>query len=128
MRVPHETGSAAAVRHQLRDELATQGVASDSIDVAVLVASELVANAVRHTVDSDGHGLHVDWALDTDGVTLGVTDCSDTQPVLRHVGPDELSGRGLLIIDALSADWGVRTLDRGKHVWARLPVLRPAIG
>lgn len=43
-------------------------------------------------------------------------------PVVRHPGPDEESGRGLEMIDALSEDWGWESVPgwKGKRVWAVL--------
>jgi hypothetical protein len=42
--------------------------------------------------------------------------------VVRHPGPDEESGRGLEMIDALSEDWGWESVPgwKGKRVWAVL--------
>jgi len=34
--------------------------------------------------------------------------------------PDATSGRGLLLVEALCDDWGVRDREFGKSVWARV--------
>jgi len=41
-----------------------------------------------------------------------------------HVGPagSVTGGRGLLVVDAVAAQWGVSPLSDGKAVWARTPV------
>ena len=41
-------------------------------------------------------------------------------PVLQNPGPDAVSGRGLLLVDALSADWGAYrpAALSGKVVWS----------
>lgn len=122
MRVPHDTHSAALVRHELGAELALRGVDPQSIDAVVLVASELVGNAVRHTTAADGVGLAVDWALDDRGITVQVCDPSPVPPAPRNPSTTEPGGRGLRIVEALADDWGVRPTSDGKRVWAHVPV------
>ncbi|MFF4178113.1 hypothetical protein [Streptomyces sp. NPDC001750] len=41
---------------------------------------------------------------------------------LRSLSLDDLSGRGLVIVDALAANWNVRPRDPGKTVWAHLAI------
>jgi hypothetical protein len=43
-------------------------------------------------------------------------------PELRTPTLDDLSGRGLVIVDAIAAKWGVRPRDPGKTVWAHLTI------
>jgi hypothetical protein len=45
---------------------------------------------------------------------------SPDPPVKRDPGGDTEHGRGLHIVDALSASWGWRTEERGKAVYAIL--------
>ncbi|GIF26957.1 hypothetical protein Ate02nite_96870 [Paractinoplanes tereljensis] len=56
-------------------------------------------------------------------VLVEVGDGSTTGPRLEHPDADRLGGRGLQLIEAISAQWGVRTCRNGKVVWARLPVV-----
>jgi anti-sigma regulatory factor (Ser/Thr protein kinase) len=126
VRVPHDTHSAALVRHELSAELALRGIDPESIDEVVLVASELVGNAVRHTMAVDGCGLGVDWSLDDEGVTVQVSDSSTTPPAPRTPSDSEPGGRGMHIVEALADDWGVRPAASGKWVWAHIPVRHPA--
>jgi hypothetical protein len=37
--------------------------------------------------------------------------------------PGDVRGRGLFLVAALVSDWGVRTTENGKEVWAALPLL-----
>ncbi|MEO8889608.1 MAG: ATP-binding protein [Jatrophihabitantaceae bacterium] len=121
IQVRHEPSSAALVRRRLTDDLAHEGVDPDSIDEVVLVASELVGNAVRHTPVGP---LDVTWDLDPNGVTVRVSDPSTTLPTLRTPLDTEPGGRGLTIVAAVSDDWGAYTLGSGKRVWAHVPVRR----
>ncbi|MEU0651357.1 ATP-binding protein [Streptomyces albogriseolus] len=87
-----------------------------------LCASELVTNVVRHL----GEGVPVTvrvWCDDGGRTRLEVSDPDPRAlPVLRaSVGADEESGRGLALLDALAARWGVaHGPGRGKTVWCEL--------
>ena len=120
LQVRHEPESAALIRHHLRDELTRRGVPSDALDMIVLVASELVGNAVRHTGVSASGLIDVDWELDPNGITVCVSDTSPKLPLPRQPEPHETSGRGLAIVAAVADDWGVDTGPGGKQVWAHV--------
>jgi anti-sigma regulatory factor (Ser/Thr protein kinase) len=124
--VRHEAASAAVVRRQLARDLASYDLPADAIDDAVLVASELVGNAVRHTKAAESATLDISWDVDSSGVRVCVGDPSDRQPEVREAGDDEPGGRGLKIVDAMSDQWGVERGDRGKTVWAHVPMHRIA--
>jgi anti-sigma regulatory factor (Ser/Thr protein kinase) len=134
--VLHETTSAALVRHQLQEDLTGHGVAEAAQDEVVLVASELVGNAIRHTAVAASGRLEIQWDFDPTGVVVSVSDASPEYPQRRRAAPDALTGRGLTIIEALSDDWGVVPTRTGKRVWAHIPTrgasqpdtLRPVAG
>jgi len=87
------------------------------------VNRELVTNAIRAAGPSRDRGpvipvVRLRLASDGHGVLIRVWDSSSQAPVRREAGPDDESGRGLLIVGSLSRDWGsYRTAD-GKVVWA----------
>lgn len=91
------------------------------LDQAQLLATELVTNAVRH----GGPPVRVEVACDgSKGMTVRVSDGSEAGPVLRNAGDTDESGRGVMLVDMLSDDWGVdRSAGDGKAVWF---VLRPS--
>jgi two-component sensor histidine kinase len=119
--VRHDPASAAFVRRQLACDLDGYDLPGDAIDDVLLVASELVGNAVRHTIASQHGTLDVSWDVDSSGVRVSVGDQSTEPPVVRSVSPDEPSGRGLQIVDAVADGWGVERAARGKRVWAHVP-------
>jgi anti-sigma regulatory factor (Ser/Thr protein kinase) len=89
-------------------------------DTAALVLTELVSNAVRH---ASGEGMRVTIIrLDARCVRVSVLDRDCTRPQMRTPDPDTegVGGRGLLLVEALSASWGVDVLPGGKRVWADL--------
>ncbi|MGI8762103.1 MAG: ATP-binding protein [Jatrophihabitantaceae bacterium] len=120
--VRHEPSSAALVRHELAADLARHRLDADTIDEVVLVASELVGNAIRHTPAAPPHPLDVSWEVEADGVTVRVADSSEQYPTPRLATPDAPSGRGLAIVAAMSDSWGVDPADGGKRVWAHVSV------
>ncbi|MFD3733719.1 ATP-binding protein [Streptomyces sp. NPDC058632] len=93
---------------------------TDAHDAAVLVVAELASNAVLH-----GRVPGRDFALalsldDSRGIVrIEVTDTRPVRPARLVPGPDEDGGRGLVLVEALAADWGVGgRLGPGRTVWA----------
>ena len=118
--VRHDPSSAAVVRREIAADLAARRVTADSVDDVVLVISELVGNAIVHSeTDTD---LDVAWDIEGNTVIVRVKDDSDMSPTPRDAADDATSGRGLAIVAALSAEWGVQRAKHGKLVWAKVPV------
>jgi anti-sigma regulatory factor (Ser/Thr protein kinase) len=126
LQVRHEPSSAALVRHQIIDDLRPRGIPSQSVEMIVLVASELVGNAVLHSTSAQSNVLQVNWDVDATGVTVCVADSSLQLPRRREAHDDEVGGRGLAIIDAVADAWGVDCGPTGKQVWAHVPVGSPS--
>ncbi|GAB2856711.1 ATP-binding protein [Nocardioides pacificus] len=79
----------------------------------LLLTSELTTNAIRH-----GRGrVLVQMSWHDREVQVEVSDQSRIPPVMRATDCEATDGRGLLLVEGLSADWGVRTRDEGKTVW-----------
>ncbi len=86
-------------------------------DAAILAVSELVGNAVRH----GGPGqLVLRLAMTPRRLRLEVTDSGDGLPGVRRPTSEEEGGRGLLLVSAVSARWGVRRDPVGKTVWVEI--------
>jgi anti-sigma regulatory factor (Ser/Thr protein kinase) len=119
--VPHHPRGASTARHRLLDALRGR-VHPERLTDAVTVLAELVGNAVRHAAPLPGNVVQVAWRLlDGGGVQIWVTDGgSSKSPIARIAGPDALDGRGLTIVQALAARWGVERDWRGQCVWAEL--------
>ena len=90
----------------------------DRLDDAALVLSELVGNAVRH---AEGPTMQVRLRRSGDVLRLAVHDSSPRPPVARDATDEDESGRGMLIIEALSVRWGWEPQPGGKAVWAEVP-------
>jgi anti-sigma regulatory factor (Ser/Thr protein kinase) len=91
-------------------------------DDAEIITSELVTNAIRH-VCSDGSetvGVILARVRNPESVTVVVSDSSPEGPVMREAPADSERGRGLQIVEALSAHWGWHPQDGGKEIFAVL--------
>ena len=91
----------------------------DFAEGAEMVTSELVTNAIEHAVALK-FGLEVMHMPNSGAVAVIVTDPSPHPPVKRDPSEDTERGRGLNIVEALSASWGWRPHDPGKAVYAIL--------
>ncbi|WP_433891605.1 ATP-binding protein [Streptomyces sp. CA-111067] len=115
--MPCTAPSAAGARRLVAAALATWRL-EELTDPAVLVVSELVGNAVRHT---RSHRVLVVVARPAAGlVRIEVVDRSRALPVLHTPDPDAERGRGLLTVDAVATRWGSQPLPFGKRVWCEL--------
>ena len=86
---------------------------------AEAVAAELVTNAIQHT-GAQVVGLEMTCLEGSGVLAIVVTDPSPHPPVKRAPTADAEHGRGLYLVDALSARWGWRRQDPGKAVYAIL--------
>jgi len=100
------------------------------VRTAGLVVSELVSNAVQASAGLTGSRFAGYWApgippvrvwlsADDHRVVIQVWDGSDRPPVPQPVAPEADRGRGLLLVGALSEEWGCYTPEKssGKVVW-----------
>jgi anti-sigma regulatory factor (Ser/Thr protein kinase) len=88
-------------------------VEESRIEPVLLVANELVANAIVHARSAPVVAL----VESGDNLLLRVSDDSDVAPVPQNPSVDQGSGRGLLLVEALSDRWGVEAGAHGKCVW-----------
>jgi anti-sigma regulatory factor (Ser/Thr protein kinase) len=117
---PEEPGAVRAARAAVRDQL--RGWRLDSLaDLAALLVSELVTNALRHATGPVGVRL-VRPAELGDTLLVEVSDPLPDPPHERAPRPDEESGRGLQLVAGSSRRWGTRPGDTGKTVWFELAV------
>lgn len=105
-------------RRALARALDGWGWGGEHVDVAILLTSELVTNAIRHA----GAPIRLSAGL-VQGTLLRVEvhDRTDDAVAARDAGFDDEDGRGLQLVQVLSRSWGWRPLDGGgKRVWFEL--------
>jgi len=110
--------SAARARHAVQQFLGDDTTIAFTRD-ALLLTSELVANAVAYTTD----GCHLSAWFDSDRRQLRV-EVSDASAELPGTQVDEAPsgglGRGLRLVDTIAADWGTISTAHGKTIWFEL--------
>ncbi|MFF8617917.1 ATP-binding protein [Streptomyces sp. NPDC015350] len=110
------------LRHDLMDMLRKSGLGHLSDEFA-LVAQELMANAVVHGCRGRDSTITVSVNCDGQRIRFKVQDPSDERPRVCAAAEDEISGRGMLLVQALSDRWGVEasSAGAGKSVWMEMP-------
>ncbi|MFE0728438.1 ATP-binding protein [Streptomyces antibioticus] len=117
---PAEPGAVRAARGAVRRQLGDWGL--DGLgDVAELLVSELVTNALRHASGPIGVRL-VRPARPERVLLVEVSDPVPDPPKERAAHPEDESGRGLQLVASASRRWGSRPGDTGKTVWFELAV------
>jgi anti-sigma regulatory factor (Ser/Thr protein kinase) len=125
--VEHSAASAAIARRSVATAFEEAGLTSDQAFDAALIASELVGNAVRHGRPLPSGRITIEWSLSADGYYIAVTDGGNPPSVApKSAEIHDTSGRGLMIVAALSQDWGVLTGDNKTTVWAQAPLFPAA--
>ncbi|PYC71472.1 hypothetical protein C7C46_26800 [Streptomyces tateyamensis] len=114
-----EAAALAPLRARLRAALGEWGLAELS-DTAELLATELVGNALRHT---PAGAVFTARPSGPGRLRVEVADSSPRLPRPRGrapAGEPATGGRGLLLVEALAEDWGVRLTGAGKATWFEL--------
>jgi len=89
---------------------------ADLAATAALIATELVANAVRHAHTT----MEFTFGLRNGRLSLAVRDGSRRLPEPAEPGLTSPGGRGLCLVRDLTDAWGVLPVSDGKVVWTRL--------
>jgi anti-sigma regulatory factor (Ser/Thr protein kinase) len=113
--LPAEPGSARLARDVVRRMCADNDITADDVDTAVLLTSELVANAIRHAPRPSV----LDASIRDRRLCVTVTDRSHRAP--RIASPRSSTaepGRGL--VSKLAHRWGYEPTGTGKKVWFEL--------
>lgn len=119
MRLPADNSAPAAARaylHAVFERTQVSGVVRHEM---VLIASELVTNAVQ----SGSSFVAIDVVVADDEVVLTVDDDGEGWPEITEAYTWDTAGRGLAIVDKLADHWQVSPLDVGKRVEVALQLL-----
>jgi anti-sigma regulatory factor (Ser/Thr protein kinase) len=124
LQLPPMAHSASQGRHFVVETL-QQWRLDSLVDSAALLSTEVITNAVLHARTPVAVSLE---RIGDDCVQISVSDGSTFVPRLRQSTADSTNGRGLDLLDRLSASWSVITtsfgktvqftLDRGHDPWA----------
>lgn len=120
-RVRLATGPAAPAeaRRRVRDAIRSLQVPVD-LDAALLLTSELVTNAIRHEAGQGAQAVMLAIASSRGRLRVDVHDTSRSLPAVAEVPADAETGRGLLLVETLSDEWGFYRTPAGKAVYFTL--------
>ncbi|MFE9476900.1 ATP-binding protein [Streptomyces griseofuscus] len=104
------------LRRLVREGLAYWGH-GELVESAELLLTELSTNALRY---SSGPDISVCVCLKDGLCVIEVSNSSSGRPEVCHAGPADEGGRGLFLVDALAAAWGVS--PDGTTTWCTLPL------
>ncbi|MDN3355843.1 ATP-binding protein [Actinomadura sp. DC4] len=104
---------------------------SELADTVELLVSELVTNAVKATgpkkkpaherfVFDTVNPVYLGLSVSADTLLIEVRDASVTPPLRRVAAENDETGRGLMLVQTLSKEWGCEVLEGGgKIVWCK---------
>jgi anti-sigma regulatory factor (Ser/Thr protein kinase) len=116
--LPTAVGCARKYARAVAMEFGLSAIADD----VELIVSELVTNAVRASDYLRDNNVATPivrlWlASDLQCMLIRVWDANSQMPVRKDAGADDDSGRGLMLVDALSSEWGAHSKTNGKVIW-----------
>ncbi len=114
--LPPQVSSASDARRLVADAMRRWGHARSRVADAELVATELAANAIVHARMPFRVSVHRYGPV----VRIAVHDRARPLPALLEPDPQRMTGRGVLLVNAVSRRWGVEVTADGKSVWAEL--------
>ena len=124
--VSGDPSAVAFARDRVTTQIQAWGVqlGEENLNAVKLVASELITNAVVHA----GGFITIGLYFDEDRLLLVVHDSSPEPPSRQITTEDDEGGRGLVLVEFLSARHGWEPTSHGKKVWAEfvVPVSVPA--
>src|SRR3954468_3866234 len=115
LRLKPEGESVATARSFVDGCLARWGVTEQADDVQLIV-DELVTNAIRYSRGP----VTLTIGRRSDRIVVQVQDPSPTSPEAESTDVLADSGRGLMLVNNLAADWGTTPMPGGKRVWAEV--------
>ena len=105
-------------------EAMAEDFATSTVEVASLLASELVTNSLRHGMKPQPGPIELVVSAGADALRVEVSEpAGDTSPEIRE--PYDEGGYGLTIVDALASRWGTDGVDGTRRTWFELDVVSP---
>jgi anti-sigma regulatory factor (Ser/Thr protein kinase) len=119
LELDRDVGAPARARAEIADRLAELGVDGVNSQMLVLLVSEVVSNAVRHSSGSPDAKIRLVATANELAVRVAVTDSGDGFTP-RPRDPDRLEdGYGLYLLEKAASSWGVEN-SGGTTVWFEL--------
>jgi anti-sigma regulatory factor (Ser/Thr protein kinase) len=113
VRLTSGPASVAEARREVKTAIRAWDIPVEE-DLAVLLTSELVTNAIRHEVTGI---VTLAITCSRGQLRVDVHDTSRALPMLVDAPLDAETGRGLMLVSTLSAEWGFYRTPAGKAVY-----------
>lgn len=119
LELDRDISAPAIARSAVAERLGDYGVDGSFGQTVVLLVSEVVSNAVRHSSGPPDAGISLDATVTEKGVRIAVTDAgAGFEP--RPRDPDRLGeGYGLYLVAKAASAWGIDS-ENGTTVWFEL--------
>jgi anti-anti-sigma factor len=122
LQLPPDAASPARARAELRELIA--GRDPNQVADVILLASEIVTNAVIHPTTAPDAAIGLRILTYTDGIRVEVEDAGEGFDPSAPMQPKPDRGRGLFLVDRFATQWGTEHIqgDRGSRfmVWFEL--------
>jgi anti-sigma regulatory factor (Ser/Thr protein kinase) len=92
----------------------------DLADTAELLVSELVTNAILASAGLPRPVVRLWLVAERDNLVIRVWDGSTGMPRRQDAGLESEHGRGLMLVETLSKQWGACPGPTGKVVWVQI--------
>jgi anti-sigma regulatory factor (Ser/Thr protein kinase) len=122
--LPTASAPPVAVRRVTSGLLSAWGLATTDVDDVVLVVHEIFINAVEHAAGEANLELQLTHA--DDRLWASVADGSSIHPIIQELDHRADRGRGMQLVAAICARWGVDDHHGGKRVWVQINLGRAA--
>ncbi len=116
VRLTREPAAAAEARSQVRTVIRDWKIPVDP-DIAVLLTSDMVTDAIMH---GDGETVTFTISCSRGHLRIDVYDTSRSRPAAEEGPAVTETGRGLVLVAALSAEWGSFRTLAGKAMYFTL--------
>ncbi len=114
--LPPELSSVGKARRFVAQRCDVEQVSPPQRGDVLLLTSELVTNAVLHGRSE----VCVEVVVVREVLRVSVLDENSRRPLPLSEDVNALDGRGLALVDAVAARWGVEDRPSGKAVWFEL--------
>lgn len=122
--LPHSPVATRRTCDLIRHDLGALPLPPSVLDEALIVAGELVLNAIEHGDARDDGTICLGWSLQASRLLLRVIDAGEGADLaVTPVSADGLRGRGLAMVAAICDEWSVRR-SAGTTVTASIPLAR----
>ncbi|MFE4664037.1 ATP-binding protein [Streptomyces sp. NPDC056716] len=121
-RLSRSPRSAGRARALLRGQLTEWNIDGEASQVAELLLSELVTNALLHAQVPTGREIGLRFTRYDGRLRVEVADANNDRPEVRAATVEDEHGRGLALVEALADRWGYcpRPYGIGKATWAEV--------